>query len=90
MSNRFSNIPDFNDDDTKSVATSVRSMKLILDILTGNNQGGSRGVPIMFVQQSAPTQRFKTKFEQGDLWICTNDDTMNYWTGTQWRQLKLA
>jgi hypothetical protein len=77
-------IPDFTDDPT-SIATALRAVKQVVEIISGQRQGPARGAPQMFVQENEPITSRVTSFKIGDFWINTLTKELHYWDGVQWQ-----
>lgn len=86
-------IPDFDESDLKSVATAVRAMKDIVEILAGLRQGEALGAPQMFVQPltpglvSARSRATTVAPSNGDLWIDPDTQTLAFFDGRQWNEI---
>lgn len=89
---KHTTIPDFDQNDTQSMATTVRAMKEIVETLAGLRQGEALGAPQIFIQSTAPAavqnSRIRlTTAAKGDLWINDSAKTFNYFDGTKWVEL---
>lgn len=80
-------IPDFVDGDVKSMSTSLRSMKQLLETISGQRQGDSKGVPTVFVQPLSPVRNAANFYKTGDLWVDTAAKKLHYFDGGFWQQL---
>jgi hypothetical protein len=85
---RLNTIPEFTED-PRSMATTLRAMKEILESLAGLRPGPGLGVPNVFVQAQAP-QGQAASIKPGDLWIGRGASALNYWDGRLWRPVTLA
>lgn len=86
-------IPDFDSSDLQSVATTVRAIKDIVEVLAGLRQGEALGAPQMFVQPLTPgrnnanTRSRPTAPTVGDLWIDPDTQVLNFYDGRQWNEI---
>lgn len=80
-------IPDFVDGDVKSMSTSLRVMKQLLETISGQRQGESKGVPSVYVQPLSPTRNAANFYKAGDFWIDTSAKKLHYFDGGYWQQL---
>ena len=66
-------------EDPKALLETCLTMKRTLEMLTGEDQGGTYAVHT-FVQADTPEA-----IHLGDFWLCTAKDmSLNTWTGLQW------
>ncbi len=79
-------IPDFTDD-VASMATALRAMKQVIEIVSGQRQGPSFGAPQVFVQELEPVTSRVTSFKTGDLWVNKTTNALFYWDGRLWQPL---
>lgn len=89
---KYTTIPDFDQNDLSSVATTVRAMKDVVETLAGLRQGEALGAPQIFVQSTAPATRQTSRTQgvaaaKGDLWINDGTKTFSYFDGTKWAEL---
>lgn len=87
MSRRYPAIPVVGET-LGEIVPAVRAMKDSVEQLTGQHQTTGVGAPVMHVQDIEPRDR--GHFARGDLWIKPQENTMFWWTGTNWKQLVLA
>ena len=80
-------IPDFSDDDIKAMATALRTVKQILESITGQRQDDSKGSPAVYVQDTEPKPG-KNFFSPGDLWFNTNTHKMYCYHVNFWRMVE--
>ena len=88
-------IPDFDASSLESVATAVRAMKDIVEVLAGLRQGEALGAPQMFVQDLTPgaltaQRNSAVPLTTGDLWVNTAARTLNYYDGRQFVEILSA
>lgn len=89
---KHTTIPDFDQNDTQSMATTLRAMKEIVETLAGLRQGQALGAPQMFIQSTAPTSVQNSRIRltvaaKGDLWINDSAGTISYFDGNKWVEL---
>lgn len=77
-------IPDFTEGDIRSMSTSLRAVKQILEGMTGQRQDESKGSPAVYVQTTEP-RAGRNFFSIGDFWINSNTKVLSYWTGNYWQ-----
>lgn len=82
MSNIYPSIPDPTAT-VESLAESVRTLKMAVELLTGQRSGGSAAHT--FTQETTPTA-----LQTGDMWIVPSTGTVNYWNGSSWMVLNPA
>lgn len=85
MSN-FPTIPEFVNNPTE-MSTAIRSLKMAVEQIAGIRQGESKGAPQMFVQPTEPNAGKRIGYKEGDLWINTTTNKLNYYTGQGWKEL---
>ena len=76
-------IPDFADGDLRGISASLRTVKQILESMTGQRQDQSKGSPAVYVQATEPKSG-KNFFSPGDFWFNTSSKKLycynvNYW-----------
>lgn len=59
------------------VSATIRAMKMMLELMVGDRDENSLGVPRLFVQRTSPVGG-----QLGDLWINTDTHQMAYYTPT--------
>lgn len=69
------------------MSTTVRTLKLAVEILAGQHQGESEGAPAIIISLKVPDVTFNSQRHRGDLWISEETNTLYYWTGVYWKQL---
>lgn len=89
---KHTTIPDFDQNDLSSVATTVRAMKDIVETLAGLRQGEALGAPQIFIQPTAPASVQNSRIRlttaaKGDLWINETAGTISYFDGSKWVEL---
>ena len=85
MSN-FPTIPEFVSS-PQEMSTALRAVKQSVELLAGLRQGESRGAPMIFVQTVQPSAALSASYKIGDLWVNTQTNTLNFWTGSTWQAL---
>ena len=58
-------------------------MKAILETLTGQRQGPSKGVPLVYVQATPPGNQTGI-VSVGDFWVDTKGMKLFFWNGVLW------
>lgn len=81
---RKNTIPEFTDD-PRSVVTTLRVMKELMEGLLGRRRGQGQGAPFMFYQIQRPESRAGAELEPGDLWIQPAEHKLRFWTGSIWQ-----
>lgn len=76
----FTNSPD-------DLSTALRAVKQVVEQITGQRQGESKGAPQVFVQATEPKPALRISYKTGDFWIDTSTNTLKYWTGSNWQAL---
>lgn len=87
MSNSsFTPIPEFAST-PEEMSTAIRALKMAVEQLGGLRQSESRGAPQVFVQTVMPNMARRIAYKTGDLWVNTSNNTLNYWSGNEWKQI---
>lgn len=81
---RFPSVPEFANS-PQEINTALRAIKQSIEQLAGLRQGESKGAPQVFVQSTQPDGARAITYKMGDFWIDTSDNTLKYWTGTNWQ-----
>lgn len=63
----------------EGILPAVQSLKMAVELLTGQQSGVSFGAPRVFVQPSQPLTG-----DKGDLWIVEQSNKLHWYTGSQW------
>lgn len=82
MSSVYPSIPDPTPT-VESLAESVRTLKMAVELLTGQRAGGSAAHT--FAQETTPTA-----LQVGDLWVIPSTGVASYWDGANWLALNPA
>ena len=83
---KLQSIPEFTNS-PEDLSTALRAVKQVVEQITGQRQGESKGAPQVFVQPSQPNPALAISYKAGDFWIDTSSNTLKYWTGTNWQAL---
>lgn len=86
---RYPTIPDFIAT-TESMATALRAVKDVLEIIAGQRQGESFGAPSVFVQEQEPALQFRPLLKEGDFWIKPERKRLHFWSGNEWVEVTAA
>lgn len=70
------------------VASTLRTLKMAVEVLGGLKQGEALGCPVIYVQGHDPRKDASNQLNRGDQWINENTDTMSYWSGDRWKKLQ--
>lgn len=83
---KVATIPDFIDGDARSMSTSLRVVKQVIETLSGQRYDDSKGSPAVYVQAVAPVAG-KNAFHPGDFWINSGTKKLSYYNGSFWVEL---